>query len=354
MNFIDDTLAAEWDELADRTGGATPFHRPGWFRAWWEAFGSGDPEIIEARRDGRLVGVLPMLRNRGQLRGMDNWHTFVFGPVAADDEAVQELCELVLAATGSSTVIGHLMPRDCTAMTAAAASRRCATDVQTLQRSPYVPIDQDFDSYLRGRDQRWLKQLERRRRKLAGKGQLELDVSDGCDDLPHLLDETFRIEALGWKGESGTAITSRPDTERFYRALSGWAAEAGFLRIATLKLDGKAIAADICLEDQTSHFFLKTGFDPELRALAPGLVLRHDMIKRSFDLGQTTYELLGSAERYKLQWTDQLHDIKQLTVYQRSIRGASTLAARRGRAVVGRLRATAASTMKRATPASAR
>ncbi|MEJ3659175.1 GNAT family N-acetyltransferase [Actinomycetes bacterium KLBMP 9759] len=354
MNVIDDHLAAEWDELADRTAGTTPFHRPGWFTAWWDAFGAGVPEIIEARRDGRLVGILPMARTGGQLRGMHNWHTFVFGPVAEDDDVVRELGDRVMAATGSSAVIGHLMPGDCAAMTEAASARRCVTDVRPVQRSPYIPIDRDFDSYLRDRDQRWLKQLERRRRKLAAKGHLELDVSDGRSDLPHLLDETFRIEALGWKGESGTAITSQPDTDRFYRALSRWAAEAGFLRIATLKLDGTAIAADISLESPTSHYFLKTGFDPEQRALAPGLILRHDMIKRSFELGQASYELLGSAERYKLQWTDQVHDIRKVTAYQRSFRGASTLAARRGTDVVRRIRSRAARTVKRAAAARTR
>jgi len=32
-------LAAEWDDLADRTS-APPFLRPGWFAAWEEAFGA--------------------------------------------------------------------------------------------------------------------------------------------------------------------------------------------------------------------------------------------------------------------------------------------------------------------------
>jgi hypothetical protein len=43
------------ERLAYATG-AAPFLRPGWFAAWWGAFGTGRPEILALRRpDGALV-----------------------------------------------------------------------------------------------------------------------------------------------------------------------------------------------------------------------------------------------------------------------------------------------------------
>jgi CelD/BcsL family acetyltransferase involved in cellulose biosynthesis len=52
-----DEATPEWDALALRLG-ASPFSRPGWFRAWWGAFGRSAPRIGLLRRDGELTGVL--------------------------------------------------------------------------------------------------------------------------------------------------------------------------------------------------------------------------------------------------------------------------------------------------------
>jgi hypothetical protein len=40
-----EAVAGDWQRLADATG-AAPFFRPGWFAAWWEAFGTGRPEVV--------------------------------------------------------------------------------------------------------------------------------------------------------------------------------------------------------------------------------------------------------------------------------------------------------------------
>ncbi|MFQ5948998.1 MAG: hypothetical protein ACE5KX_09080, partial [Acidimicrobiia bacterium] len=55
-------LSDEWDLLA-RAVGASPFVRPGWVRAWAEAFGPGPPAVATVRRAGRLVAALPIFRD---------------------------------------------------------------------------------------------------------------------------------------------------------------------------------------------------------------------------------------------------------------------------------------------------
>src|SRR4051794_32874890 len=58
-------LADEWTALAERAG-APPFAHPGWFEAWYEAFGHR-PQVLAVRRFGELVGVLPLQRHRRAL-----------------------------------------------------------------------------------------------------------------------------------------------------------------------------------------------------------------------------------------------------------------------------------------------
>src|SRR3982751_149503 len=91
-------LTPEWDELVDRVG-AGPFSRPGWFEAWWQAFGRGRLEVVTLRRQGELAAVLPLLRRHGTRRSLTNWHTPEFEPPALDPPARAALLRGVLEHT---------------------------------------------------------------------------------------------------------------------------------------------------------------------------------------------------------------------------------------------------------------
>lgn len=317
---FDDVLVREWDDLADRVG-ASPFRRPGWFLAWWHAFGAGRLEIHTCRReDGRLCGVLPLTRRRGVLGSLDNGHTFTYGPLAEDEFAAHQLI-LDAFAQGRRLVLGHLTEADWNSVLSCAAASRYRTVTWVQQRSPYIPVVGDWDSYRQRLDARWLQQLERRRAKLDREGGLAFEVLDGAEDLPRLLAEAFHVEALGWKEREGTAITSHSATLRFYTEVAEWAARRGILRLAFLRLAGQAVAVDICLEGGGIHYFLKTGFDPAYRNRAPGLLLRHDMVRRSFRLGLRAHELLGYDEPYKRRWTDTVREIHRAVAFPPSLTG---------------------------------
>ena len=98
---------------------------------------------------------------------------------------------------------------------------------------------------------------------------------DGRDGLDSLLTEGFAIESAGWKAAGGTAIVSRAETEGFYREVAAWAAQRGWLRLAFLRLDGRALAFEFAIEEGGVYYALKSGFDPAYRAFSPGTLLIH-------------------------------------------------------------------------------
>jgi CelD/BcsL family acetyltransferase involved in cellulose biosynthesis len=136
-------------------------------------------------------------------------------------------------------------------------------------------------------------------------------VADGSERLEGLLSEGFQIEQSGWKGEHGTAINSSPRRRRFYREVAQWAGERGWLRLAFLRLDGRTIAFDLCLEANRVHFLLKTGYDHDYEKFGPGMILRSMMLERAFSGSIDTYEFLGTIvganNRWKLDWTRNHH-----------------------------------------------
>lgn len=322
-----DALAGEWDDLVEHTRGL-PWLRPGWVEAWWRAFGEGALRIVATRDEHRLTGVLPLYEKRGALSSTTNWHTPEFGAVTSSGDA-SELMTGLLSLRSRRIVLSWLDEAkpgfaECSRV---ARERRYKLIVRTIERSPYVDTRGDWESYEGGRSPKLLRELRRRRRRLESRGELTFDVSGGDEGLEELLEQGFRIESAGWKGERGLAIDSRPATRAFYSEIARWAAGRGVLRLAFLRLDGQPFAFDYAIEENGFHYLLKTGYDPGFRADAPGQLLRYLMIQRAFVEGLEAYEFLGNDEPWKLEWADTVRERRVLQAFAPTPAGRADWAA---------------------------
>ncbi len=331
-------LAPEWDELADRTR-AMPFVRPGWCEAWWSAFGAGQLELLTVREDGRLCGVLPLERNRGSVRSPTNWESPDFAFLADGPEPRRELARGLLAHAGRSASIQFLAADgdDLQACRAAAGERRFRTLERTLERSPYLVLEGDFETYFRSRGKNLVDSVRRRRRRLAEEGVVEFEVVDGRERREELLREGYALEGSGWKQD--TAIDARDDARRFYDAVTAWAADRGILRLAFLRLDGRAVAFQLALEEHGVFYYYKAGYDPAYHRFSPGKLLIGSLLERAFEQGLERVELLGADEPWKLEWMDAVRERRLFQAYSPSAAGLAAWAAEAwGRPAARRLR----------------
>lgn len=311
-------LAGEWDDLVDRSPEPCPWLRPGWIAAWWRAFGRGRLVLTTLRRADRLAAIAPLARHRHRLVSPANYHTPAFELVGEDDDAVAEVARTLLAERPPSLRIRFAAGGGTSvlALRAAARSRGYRTVERTLERSPYVDTAPGWHAYHGGLDAKLRRELRRRLRRLQAEGRVEVTVADGRRDLDDLLAETLRVEGLAWKAGRGTAIASDGATAGFYTDVARWAAARGTLRLAYLRLDGRALAVDLAVEEGGHHYLLKTGYDPAVRHLAPGLLLRVAMLERAFSSGQRSYELLGADEPWKLAWTRSVRERVELRAFR--------------------------------------
>ena len=323
-----DALAPEWDDLADRVG-AVPFLRPGWIRAWWRAFGDGELFLATARGGGRLTGVAPLAVDRGVVRSPSNWHTPEFGFLAEDDAAAEELAVSVLSYARRRADLRFVARTDrgVAAVRSLAAARGYRLLERPIQESPFVRTEGLWDDYLAGLSGNLRSDVRRRRRRLDEQGSVAVEVADGRERLDALLGEGFEVEGSGWKVAEGTAIVSRPETVRFYNEVARWAAERGTLRLAFLRLDGRAIAFHFDLEEDGVEYHLKGGYDPEFARYSPSKVLHYGMIERAFESDVRRYEFLGADEPWKLQWAHGRHELVVLQAFARTAVGLADWAA---------------------------
>jgi CelD/BcsL family acetyltransferase involved in cellulose biosynthesis len=320
---IDPGLAEEWDSLADRAG-APPWARPGWVEAWWKAFGSGELDVLTAySSDGRLSGVMPVARKRGRVEALTNWHS-PEAPLVGDAAA---LTGKLFAARPRSARLRYAPEAALDAARTAARDSRYRLLERVGERSPYVEVSGSFEDYLGTLDRHHVKETLRRRRRLEGEGNVEFAVEDGRERLDELLAEGWPVEGSGWKRESGTAMDSQPETLAFYTEIARWAAARDMLRLAFLRLDGRAIAFELALEADGVYAILKGGFDVELRKFGPGGLITYDELERAFELGLRRYEFLGTDEPYKTVWTATVHERRVLHAFAPTALGLAERAA---------------------------
>jgi CelD/BcsL family acetyltransferase involved in cellulose biosynthesis len=316
-------IAAEWDALVRRVG-ASPFSGPGWFEAWWRAFGQGRLEVFTLRRDGELLAVLPLVERHGTRRALTNWHSPELAIAAVDSAARRALLRRILRTSRTSIQLGMLTAgsEDAHDFATVASDEGHRVLTRTIEHSPFVRLEGDYEDYERTLAQRRRSELRRRRRRLSERGTLSFAVETGAERLNSLLVEGLAVEGSGWKTEQGTAILSRPETHAFYRLVAAWAAARGSLRLAFLRLDGRAIAFHFTIEEGGSAYQLKGGYDPDFRELAPGQLLVQEMIRWAFARGLRTYEFLGADEAFKLDWTASMRQRIALHAFPRSPSGA--------------------------------
>lgn len=324
----DSMLTAEWSALAERQS-ASPYLRPEWVAAWWQAFGVGELRLLTVRRNRRLVGLMPVAWHRGCVRSLTNYHTPQSGLLADDAGVAYSLAQKLFAGNPRRVSLAGMPPLG----GGLNACRRAALEagyriwVHPYQTSPYLSIEGNWAEYEARHGERPRDGLHRKLRRLGRRGQVSLDIVRGGERLTAALQKAFAIEALGWKGARGTAIRSRPETMGFYTAIARWMAARGKLRLFFLCLNGEPMAVLYALVENSVCHLLKSGYDPGYRQFSPGSLLMRSVVEHCCATGLRRVEFHGDADPYKLCWTSEAHKLKRFDAFSASLAGRLSLIA---------------------------
>jgi hypothetical protein len=86
-------------------------------------------------------------------------------------------------------------------------------------------------------------------------------------------EEFVRLEAAGWKGRRGTALASLQDAGPFAREVVARLADAGAVRIVSLRMNDQPLAVVICLVAGETAFTWKIAYDEAFSRFSPGAQL---------------------------------------------------------------------------------
>ena len=293
-------IAPHWSALIARAP-ANVFMHPAALKAA-QAAGFADITMLLAWEHGaqpeRLVGVWALQR----LHITPLWPSFLAAPpysyaFLSNPVVDPDFTNEVIAAFFDAIEREHSLPKvirlryldgsadTYPAITSALAARGAQALTLSERERPYVT--RDFGLKKSGSTRKKLRQDWNR---LSALGAVDI-VNDRAPAAVQNAFETYlAMEAASWKGSRGTALLCDEEDATFTRRLIADLAAGGNASVALLKVDGRAIAAQVLLYCGTMAYTWKTAFDAEFAKFSPGALLVDKMTEQLFAEGVEAIE----------------------------------------------------------------
>ena len=279
-----DSATPNWDEFLARHAGATVYHDPRWGGVMAEAYGNR-PTYLTARRQGRVVGVLPLVRQKSLLFGKSLCSVPYFDAagVLADDAAA---ADALVDRARSLLADGRLGWVELRQLEPLADSLPTRTDKVTLWLS--LPA---------GAEAMWNQLKTKVRTKVRKTQKNDLQSADGGAEL---LDEYFDVYSRTMR-DLGSPSHSR----RFFRlALEAFADQ---VRLFVVRHQGRTLAAAFTLTDKQGFHVPWSGSDVRHRRLGANRLMYWTMLEHAaqaeaprFDFGRSTKD--SGTYGFKKEW----------------------------------------------------
>jgi CelD/BcsL family acetyltransferase involved in cellulose biosynthesis len=325
-----DALAPAWAQFPQAV--ASPLLTAEWFAAGLATLHARtSASLVIVRRGDRPVALAPLAVAtlagvaRLELIGARVLHEPT-GFLFQDEQALDTLCA-TLVGLGKPLVLQRL-PADGAELPAFARAARGRGRLMQVPAAaaPVVRIKGEWEAFAAGLSSRRRQDYRRARRRLERDGTVSVDIRRPTRDTVHEdLAEAMRVESAGWKQQRGSSLLDNAPMGAFFREMSVRLASQGCLRIAFLRLNGTAIATQVCIEHAMRWWVLKIGYDERWAAMSPGIQLMWDVMQHAFDSRLESVELLGTAEEWLHIWSREEHGFRTLVFYPYGPRGMTAL-----------------------------
>jgi CelD/BcsL family acetyltransferase involved in cellulose biosynthesis len=292
---------APWFALWRNVVDATPFQSPAWLLCWAEHYARGRSGAVVVKGGDQLLALLPYFFWHDTLwlagTGTSDYGDALLAPRAAN--LVDALLD-TLAAIARDNGCGHidlrqLRPRS--PLLAAATPHGWRDEVTPGEPCMSMPLH--GEAGLGAVSKRWLRNAAYARRKLASAGSWVLQRVPS-DESSHAADVLLCLHERRWsaRGEAHGVFADR-SLRDFVHDVIPRLGSAGLLRMHTLKLDHRPLAATFAMHAPGATCVYLTGFDPTASRCSPGLLSMVAAISAAAAEGDHTVHLLRGRERYK-------------------------------------------------------
>ncbi len=298
-----DGLISSWAGLPDslKTGGI--FTLPGWYSAWYQAFGvKTSPLLGLVEEDNAVIGIAPLKLEEDTASficedRLCDYMDFIVSPGREDDFFNVLLDELkkrgvrhleLKALRPDSTVL--------TSLTGVARQRQDRVACQKYDVSLELILPETWDAYLAALSAKQRHEVERKTRRLQESGVANFRVFHNSQDIMARMD-TFITLFRQSRRDKAQFMTHQMET--FFKLLARNMSREGLLRLGFLEIDSLPVAAVAYFDYNNTTYLYNSGYDPSYRWLSVGLLSKVLCIKDSIERKKSKFDFLRGAEVYK-------------------------------------------------------
>lgn len=311
---IFDDIAPQWNALVERSINNTPFATVQWNQTWWQAYQPGELWVAVCENDAQqIIGIAPWFIEKQA----DN--TSVLRFIGHVD--VTDYLDLIVDSQQQTLVYEHFADflrdnRDQFDMIALAnipdasptrtifadmlRERGFTVDFELNDVAPIIELPSSYDVYLKEQlDSKQRKEVKRKMRRAEG-GEYAVDwyivnkdhnLSEQTDLFLQLMESADREKA---------EFLQNPQHVDFFRQIVPLAAEAGWLQLVFVTVDGEACAAYVNFDYNNRIYVYNSGLAPDkYGALSPGIVLLQYTIQDAIEKQRSVFDFLRGNETYK-------------------------------------------------------
>ena len=327
--------AGPWDELLRRLWGGHPMLASHFVNALLRHFGTGDEHLCIGRDDnGADVAMLVLIRRSPGL-----WQSFLpsqaqIGPMLlARPTGLQAL----LRALPGFAMQVDLLCNDSRFGDLARYEPNPNSTWHALTTS--IQLDGGFDAYWAARPNKLRQNMRRYERKLAAHGVPRLVSISDPEHVSAAVHRYASIEAAGWKGQAGTALSPGSGQLAFYADMLHDFATRGAAEIYELWVDSTLMASRLALVERGMLVMLKTTYAEQHAALSPGHILLQWTVQRAFEQHSgKSVEFYTNATQEQQTWSTSTRAIRHVCFFRLRRWGEMVGAIRTARAMTRRHR----------------
>jgi glycosyltransferase involved in cell wall biosynthesis/CelD/BcsL family acetyltransferase involved in cellulose biosynthesis len=296
-----EALADAWRALAAPRGF---FAGPDWVLAWLEHDATAAPEVLVARRDGAVVGLLPLVRRGRTLAfagtGFGADHLDVVA-APGEERAVAAAVLARLARSPWRRLDLRHVAEDAALRAALHDGRGVAFDERFATLAPYVRLEGTWASYLESLTKNRRRTLRNALPRALEEHGATVRVVESAADAPAAIDDLVRLHRMRFDRprEHGVSTFGDAGVAALHRRLAERLAGRGALSLVLLEKDGTAVAAQYGFRHAGRHLHFNAGFDPAVASWSPGTALTSFALQDAFARGLEEYDFLDGTETYK-------------------------------------------------------
>jgi CelD/BcsL family acetyltransferase involved in cellulose biosynthesis len=333
-----ESYALEWNELLSSSKANTIFLTWEWISTWLDVV---YPDaalfiIVVETKSGELVAIAPFYRTTMALLGHVKYACL---RVIGDCESGGEYQDIIVRdefMVEALELIGIILKKackqwDCIWLPNVAdwtgASKRIESmyipcrifSTNLIKQFSIINLPASHVQYLKTLTKKFRYNIRRYKKTLFKRGKLECVRYEEGESLASWLIMLFDLHRRRWKsvGQEGSFVR-RPFMTEFYMRFAPLAFKRGWLRLYSLRVNGRTVAMRYGYAYGSTLYGLQGGLDPSIKGC--GHVLLDMILAASIEEGLTAYDFLSEVVDYKQRWGAQIKMGRGIFLGRRSLK----------------------------------